>query len=198
MHKLCTSAKIPNRSPLGKRTRHTSLDKIRVRAFFLSQVSLPRLGQWPKDQSHLKKSLLQAASLPNPEGCYTPAQFLHSSSGFTINSKTSYKNQPLFSSPKPSTYPFPQSPFLYSNSSSSTSALGMSFLPVCWRKVAFFGRSHVNTLNHSHLTKSHHGLMTSTVTSQGDNTEPWQQMADSHTLTFSHSTLIRSRLAYEL
>lgn len=132
---------------------------------FLSQVSLPRLGQRPKDQSHLKKSLLfqilKSATLLH-------RQFLHFSSGFTINSKTCYKSQPLFLSPKPSTYPFTQSPFLYSNSSSSISVLQMSLLPACWRKVAFFGHGHVNTLNHSHVTKSHHGLMTSTVTSQGD------------------------------
>lgn len=126
--------------------------------------------------------------------------FLHSSSGPTINSKTLLQKPDI----APLTYPnllhLCASPFPYSN---------YTFL--------HFSPSNVITL--SRLKKSDFFFLTrpcyylKPCPSEWEpswfndlhchwpgryKTEPWQQMADSHTLAFSNSTTTRSRLVYEL
>lgn len=96
--------------------------------------------------------------------------FLHSSSGPTINSKTLLQKPDI----APLTYPnllhLCASPFPYSNSTflhfSPSNVITLSRLKKS--DFFFFWHGHVITSNHAHLSESHRGLMTSTVTGRGD------------------------------
>lgn len=128
-------------------------------------------------------------------------QVLHSASGSIINSKP-LRQKPAFVPPKhPNllhlclhtvSIPLLQHLFLRSSPPNVITASRL-------KKRGFFGHSHVITSNHSHLTEEVSWFNDLHCHWPGRyKTQAWQQMVDSHTLTFSDSTVIRSRLAYKL